>query len=161
MFISSSPLVSYFAASHGLILKSNFSSHLPRHNSLSRHVCISVDINLFHCFPKAFSQEQVPVDIYPVCGTQKYFIQSLDKWRARSKALRALGGCCCNHERHQAMGGLEESTKKREVLGVFTVLSGASSVPKNFSWADALGRHQIVFPSFTLSVAGIKEPRES
>ena len=136
MFISSSPLVSYFAVSHGLILKSNFSSCLPRHNSLSRHVCISVDINLFHCFPKAFSREQVPVDIYPVCGTQTYSIQSLDRWRARSKALRALRGCCCNHERHQAMGGLEESTKKREVLGVFTVLSGASSVHKNFSWAD-------------------------
>ena len=73
------------------------------------------------------------MDIYPVCGTQKHSIQSLDKGRARSKALRALGGCCCNHERHQAVGRLEESTKKREVLGVFTVLSGASSVHKNFS----------------------------
>ena len=52
------------------------------------------------------------MDIYPVCGTQKHSIQSLDKGRARSKALRALGGCCCNHERHQAVGRLEESTKK-------------------------------------------------
>ena len=38
MFISSSPLVGYFAVSHGLILKSNFSSRLPRHNSLSSYV---------------------------------------------------------------------------------------------------------------------------
>ena len=54
------------------------------------------------------------MDVYPVSGTQKHSIRSLGKWRARSRALRALEGCCCSHERHRAVGGLEESTKKRE-----------------------------------------------
>ena len=94
------------------------------------------------------------MDIYPVCGTQKHSIQSLGKWRARSKALRALGGCCCSPERHQAVGGLGESTKKREGYWEFSQFClGLVLFIRIFRELDALGRHQILFPCLSLSLS--------
>lgn len=53
---------------------------------------------------------------------------SLDKWRARSRALRPVVGACCRHEKHRTLGGLKESKMQREGHGSFcslTVLSEA------------------------------------
>lgn len=116
MFISSSPLVGYFVVSHGLILKSNFSSCLPRHNSLSRYVVAFQWTLAYSIAFQRHSAESRFLWTFILCVEHKNIPYSpwASKWRAGSKALGALGGCCCSRERHQAVGGLGESTKKRE-----------------------------------------------
>lgn len=161
MFISSSPLVGYFAVSHGLILKFNFSSRLPRYNSLSRYVFAFQWTLAYSIAFQRHSAENRFLWTFILCVEHKNIPYS--PWTSGGLGPRLSehwGDAAAVVKRHQAVGGLEESTKKRE--GYWEFSQGLVLFIRIFRelmhW-EAIRFSFLV--SLSLSFAGRKEPRES